>query len=587
MPAAKVEVHNGKYLPHNNMRPEVILESYTAIIIIAALIVVTAAIMIIRENKESRKRFVERTEKSWGKLPKLKQTAEETESITHYFRDQSVKRNSFYVDDITWNDCDMDRIFRQMNSTLSSPGEDVLYYWLRTPDADPDILADREKIISYYTSHSTERRNVLRILNEIGRMKKMSVYDHLRKLREAEKIGSVKYIILCILMVIGLVMLLINPVAALAVLIPVSAMNIFVYLRQKDRLGVFVRSFSCVLRLTEAAGRLASCNDEILDAYSGELRMLRRKLSSFGRGAFLVTSSGNTGTGMGDALLEYLKILFHLDLIKFDQMIDAYRGNEDACMRIFEIAGELDAAIAVASFREYLGTWCTPELVSHEQGFTEAKDLYHPLLKDPVPVTFSVRGGNLITGSNASGKSTFLKSTAIASILAQSVNTVPAKSFRASRYRIYTSMALRDDIGSGESYFIVEIRSLKRIVDAAEEAGLPVLGIVDEVLRGTNTIERISASAQILKRLAGKKAVILAATHDIELSYILEEIYTNYHFTEKIEGSDVVFDYKLHSGRAVSRNAIALLEVCGYGSDLAGAAREQAVRFEETGEWKL
>ena len=114
-----------------------------------------------------------------------------------------------------------------------------------------------------------------------------------------------------------------------------------------------------------------------------------------------------------------------------------------------------------------------------------------------------------------------------------------------------------------------------------------MLGIVDEVLRGTNTIERISASAQILKKLAGKKAVILAATHDIELSYILEDIYTNYHFTEKIEGSDVVFDYKLHSGRAVSRNAIALLEVCGYGSDLAGAAREQAVRFEETGEWKL
>ena len=575
------------FLSHKNLRPEVILESYTAIIIIAALLVLTAAIMIIRENKESRNRFIERTEKNWGKLPKIKQTAEESESITHYFRDRILEQKSFYVDDITWNDCDMDRIFRQMNSALSSPGEDVLYYWLRTPVAEPGLLAEREKIISYYSSHTDRRRNILRILNEIGRMKKMSVYDHLRRLREAEKIGSGKYIALCILMVIGLVMLFIHPVAALAVLIPVAAMNIYVYLRQKDRLGIFVRSFSCVLRLTEAAGKLASCNDEIINTYADELKDLRRKLNSFGRGAFLVTSSGNTGTGMGAALLEYLKILFHLDLIKFDQMIDAYRGNEDACMRIFEIAGELDAAIAVASYREYLGTWCRPELVEDDHGFTEAQDLYHPLLKAPVPVTFSIRGGNLITGSNASGKSTFLKSTAIASILAQSVNTVPAMSFRASRYRIYTSMALRDDIGSGESYFIVEIKSLKRILDAAEEEGLPVLGIVDEVLRGTNTIERISASAQILKRLAGKKAVILAATHDIELSYILEEIYTNYHFTEKIEGSDVVFDYMLHSGRAVSRNAITLLEVCGYGSDLAGAAREQAVRFEETGEWKL
>ena len=99
--------------------------------------------------------------------------------------------------------------------------------------------------------------------------------------------------------------------------------------------------------------------------------MLRRKLSSFGRGAFLVTSSGNTGTGMGDALLEYLKILFHLDLIKFDQMIDAYRGNEDACMRIFEITGELDAAIA----ESYT---LVPENGENEiySDFKESQDIY-------------------------------------------------------------------------------------------------------------------------------------------------------------------------------------------------------------------
>lgn len=563
------------------------LESYAAILIIMGILVLTAAIMIVRNNREIRKNFSERIEKSWGKLPVVKRTAEEWESISHYFRDRVKDGGEYYVDDITFSDCDFDRIFRQMNAAVSSPGEDTLYMWLRTPGTDPDILDAREKMIRHFSGEPAQRLALLRILNDVGRMKKMSMFDYIRKLRTVEKIGTAKYIILCLLMCIGIAVLFVNPVAALLILLPVIAANIAVYLKQKDITGTYIKSFSCVLRLSESADQLAKCEDTVVSAYRDELRELSLRLAPFRKGAFLVTSSGNTGTGLGDALLEYLKILFHFDLIKFDQMVESYRGNEDTCMRIFEIIGELDAAISVASWREYLGKWCEPDLIRTKTGFTEAADLYHPLLEHPVPVTFSGKGGNLITGSNASGKSTFLKSMAIASILAQSVHTVPAGSFRSSYYRIYTSMALKDDIGSGESYFIVEIRSLKRIVDAAEAGDVPVLGIVDEVLRGTNTIERISASSQILRRFADTPAHIFAATHDIELSYILESLYTNYHFTEQISGGDVVFDYKLREGRAVSRNAIALLEASGYGHDIAEAARAQAERFEKTGEWTL
>ena len=563
------------------------MQSYTAIMIIAGLLVLTAAIMIIRNNQDIRKQFDERMSKGWGKEPKLKHTADEFECISHFFRDRTNEKNGYFVDDITWNDCDLDRVFRQMNAAFSSPGEDMLYTWLRTPQTDTEVLSERERMIRHFSENASGRRKVLRILNDVGRMKKMSMYDYIRRLSHAEKIGTVKYIVLCILMCVGIVMLFIHPVAALAILIPVIVANIAVYLRQKDRTEVYIKSFSCVLKLAEAADRLSACDDEIVSSYRDELKKLTGKLSALRRGAFFVTTSGNNGTGLGDALLEYFKILFHIDLIKFDQMITAYRGNEDVCMRIFEIVGGLDAAIAVASWREYLGNWCEPELTFAENGYLEAADMYHPLIKEPVPVTYSGSGGNLITGSNASGKSTFLKETAIAAILAQSVHTVPAGSYRASFFRTYTSMALRDDIDSGESYFIVEIRSLKRILDAAQTEGVPVLGIVDEVLRGTNTIERISASSQILRRLSDTNAIVFAATHDIELSYILEKYYKNYHFTEQITDGDVRFDYVLREGRATSRNAIALLEVSGYGEDISRAAREQAERFERTGEWRL
>ena len=121
-------------------------------------------------------------------------------------------------------------------------------------------------------------------------------------------------------------------------------------------------------------------------------------------------------------------------------------------------------------------------------------------------------------------------------------------------------MALRDDILSQESYYIVEIRSLKRILDLTRSSELPVLCFIDEVLRGTNTVERIAASSRILQAIAEQGGLCFAATHDIELTYLLEKEYDNYHFEEQVEDDKVTFDYCLREGRACTRNAIRLLK---------------------------
>lgn len=146
-------------------------------------------------------------------------------------------------------------------------------------------------------------------------------------------------------------------------------------------------------------------------------------------------------------------------------------------------------------------------------------------------------------------------------------------------------MALRDDLTGGESYFIVEIKSLKRILDESQKEQ-PLLCIIDEVLRGTNTIERIAASSRILAELSKKWVLPFAATHDIELSYILDRIYTNYHFEEEVREDEVVFSYILKHGRASSRNAIRLLRMLGYQEELVRRAGEAAEDFERTGVWK-
>ena len=184
-----------------------------------------------------------------------------------------------------------------------------------------------------------------------------------------------------------------------------------------------------------------------------------------------------------------------------------------------------------------------------------------------------------MTGSNASGKSTFLKAVAINALLAQTIHTVCAKKYRSNYFRIYSSMALRDSLLQGESYFIVEIKSLKRIFDGVEEGGVPVLCTIDEVLRGTNTAERIGASTELLKELSKKGALCFAATHDLELTTLLEGELDNYHFEEMVEGTDIAFPYLLTKGGAKGRNAIKLLKAFGFDEELVEKAEKLAGGF--------
>lgn len=134
---------------------------------------------------------------------------------------------------------------------------------------------------------------------------------------------------------------------------------------------------------------------------------------------------------------------------------------------------------------------------------------------------------------------------------------------------------------------MVEIKSIKRILDRAKgENGRPVLCFVDEVLRGTNTVERIAASTQIMKALAGGRTLCFAATHDVELTRLLEKDYDNYHFEERIAEKDIFFPYKLMAGPAVSRNAIALLNMLGYDEEITAEAEAMAERFLACGRWE-
>lgn len=296
---------------------------------------------------------------------------------------------------------------------------------------------------------------------------------------------------------------------------------------------------------------------------------------------------GSVSGARDGGIAEFLAGAFLLDLIAFEYLRAKLSRCREALFTVHESLGRLDAAIAVASYRESLGEDCRdPELdFKAETPYLSIRGLRHPLLPDPVPNDLDTRRSVLLTGSNTSGKSTFLRSVLLCAVMAQSLGACPAESYRAPAFRILSSMALRDDLLAGESYYIVETRSLKRILDAAHGTP-PLLCVVDEVLRGTNTVERVAASCEVLRAIPQGNALCLAATHDGELCSLLADRYDLYHFTETVGETEMTFDYRLRPGPATSRNAIRLLGLLGFPETVVEGAQRRAEDFLREGRWR-
>lgn len=540
--------------------------------------------MIVHSNYKNRKLFLYQAEQNWGKTPDVSYTADQLERISVYGR-QACGREKFYIDEITWRDLDMDRVFQQMNHTVSAPGEEYLMYLLRTPRLEENALNKRDRLAQWFAEHKEQRCSLQMILSGVRKDRRYSIGEELQFLKKASAISGYKHQLLCASAVICLGVMLFQPVYGFFLFLAAACVNVADYYGGSDRKAsaLCLGCFKSVLQMMETAGKVEKYAGEELEEYCQSMRLARENLRPFHRSSRWLFGIRGASGSLEAVFADWLRMIFHLDLIWYNKMLREIQAHEEDAKTLLECLGGLDCAIAAASFREMLPVWCRPDF--HREMRIQAEDLYHPLVKEPVPASFQLAGSMLLTGSNASGKSTFLKTAALNAVLAQTIFTCPAASYQAPVCRVITSMALSDNLERGESYFIAEIKSLKRILEAAKKEGA-LLCMVDEVLRGTNTIERIAASSQILKSLCQSHVFCFAATHDTELTYLLEDCYRNYHFDEKISGRDISFPYVLKKGRAVSKNAIRLLSVMGYEEEIVTAAKEAAQEFERTGVWK-
>ena len=579
------------------------METVVFIAAMAAFVLVIFVSESVRTKKEE-KRFTESLYHDYEKLSRKEYALERFIRMGSYF-DRHQRQGQ--LDDITWNDLGMDDLFKRMNYTLSSSGEEYLYYTLRTLKRDEKELAHLEDVVSFFGEHPETRVRAQLAMKRLGNMGKYSLYDYLDNLDLLGERSGKKHLLTDLLFVPLIGLLWVNFSVAVLGIVVLMVYNIVSYFKGKGEIDPYITSFSYIMRLIRCCEELGKLEVPVCGAEWEQIRQARKRLQGMKHNSFWVMSPyrGNSSGDVLAILLDYIRMVFHVDLIKFDSMLRILRGHMEDVDSMIEVVGYVETAIAIWIFRESLARaetasaaaaaenlaedddkkgWCTPDFALAEG--LELEEGYHPLLARPVKNGIATDRGVLLTGSNASGKSTFLKMVALNAILAQTIHTCAADSYRAPFYQVYSSMALRDDLDSGESYYIVEIKALKRILDAASAREGRILCFVDEVLRGTNTVERIAASTQILKSLGSSGILCFAATHDIELTELLQGDFDNYHFEEDVRDGDVFFNYRLKEGKATSRNAIKLLELMGYDRDVIKKATDQAERFTQSGIWQ-
>jgi DNA mismatch repair ATPase MutS len=243
--------------------------------------------------------------------------------------------------------------------------------------------------------------------------------------------------------------------------------------------------------------------------------------------------------------------------------------NKPLVSNWFDAIAQLEVTVSFATLSFNNPEWCFPEI--NDDHFTlSGRQIGHPLILKQYRVNndFSLNGTSridLVTGSNMAGKSTFLRSIGVNMILAYAGSCVCAERLSLSVARLMSSMRIEDNLAENTSTFYAELKKLKSIIDAVNEEQKTFI-LLDEILRGTNSLDRHTGSQALIQQLARHHAVGIIATHDIELSKLENDLprsIKNYHFDVQVTGDKLFFDYKLKHGVCKSMNASALMKQIG------------------------
>ncbi|MGZ9550324.1 MutS-related protein [Staphylococcus epidermidis] len=528
----------------------------TLVLIILTFIILITLVNVIISIIERRKQIA-KINTLWDNKLKLESFIRPNSRFDaqyHAYRDHYNEQS--FIDDKTWSDLNMDTLFHKINFNFTAIGEMRLYATLRGM-----FKVNQTSLINMFKENKVFRLNVSYILSKIGK----NVYP----LFPDQTLPTKRNILLMfcpLLPFIGFAFIFLIPSKGILICLTFMILNAILSFKLKKSYDQDLKSIfytANVIKQSQALSKIESTPAISVD-------FTHFKASRRFSGLLARVESQD----MASSIIMFIKLVFMIDYVLFHLIQRSYFKYQEEVMACYDYISILDNHYSIAMYQHTLTHYCYPK-INHNINGLQMKSIIHPLLdeENAIANTIDISNHILLTGSNASGKSTFMKAVALNLILAQSIQTATAHSFIYQPGYVMTSMANADDVLSGDSYFMSELKSIRRLFNTHQCN--KIYCFIDEIFKGTNTTERIAASESVLSYLDNQKAYqVIAATHDVELSTLLENTYNNYHFNESIQENSIFFDYKIKPGKANTRNAIELLRITQFPIDIYQRAQQ-------------
>lgn len=508
---------------------------------------------------------------------KVKEEAFDFEQIRKY-HDRKDHKESFQVlSDKTCNDLDFEELFQFLDRTTSKIGQQYLYHRLKTLTGHNDELQRQEALVERFQNNEALRLKAqyhLRALSDHDALFISGLFQ--RPALERPK----WFFVVPLLAATNLIVLLLSFVLPqyLLVVLGVTVINLVIHYWNKWKAFEFLTSIPMLLRMFTVAQRLEADIDFNRSAQLSKALQCMNRVRRWMLVFHLETGVQDDLKGAVAALLELVKIVFLLDPLALFGSLRHIEERKEEIEQVFEYVGQMDSAIAIASIRKGVSTYCRPHI--KDAGKTlEVKNGMHPLIVDCVSNSIELDHQSLLlTGSNMSGKTTFIRTIGVNVLTALTINTCFAESFSMPRMRLWSAVRISDDLLNDRSYYFEEVLTVKEMIAQCDNK-VPNLFLLDEIFKGTNTVERISGGKAVLSHLNKGDNLVMVSTHDIELTDLLQGEFQLNHFTEQVMGQEIVFDYQLKPGPLTTRNAIRILELNNYPASVVDEARMLADGF--------
>jgi hypothetical protein len=526
---------------------------------------------------ETKKKITQRLSQSFGEI---KDDPFYFDSIEKYFRNKDNSGAFQILSDKTCNDLDFNELFKFVDRTTSKIGQQFLYNTLRTIPSNSDKFIEQEKLIQQITNDSNLRVSIQLQLDKLTRESSYFITT----LFQDEHIKKPKwFFIIPLLSFSSLMSLLLIPFTPqfFFVLLGVMIINLGIHYWNKQNLHEYLGTIPHLLILTRVAKKLLKCkilkeiNEDVPESISS-IEKIRSHMSFF---KLEVQVQSDIGTAFL-TFLELFKALFLLEPLLLFGVLKQLDAKRREIENVYSFVGYADSLVSISSLRHGLKSFCLP-LIENNHKIIDAAEIYHPLIINCVSNSIHVDGNSiLLTGSNMSGKTSFIRTIGLNIITGLTINTCFATHFCFPRLKILSAIRLSDNLMNDKSYYFEEVLTIKEMIDKSQSQE-PNLFLLDEIFKGTNTIERISAGRAVLSYLNNKNNIVFVSTHDIELAELLKDTYNLYHFSEQVDDKTVDFDFKLKEGKLKNRNAIKILEINDYPEEIITEALELSKELDK------